>query len=85
MNTIDIQSISVWTPNGAKTAVKFSVDSVNYQNGPAFAICRLIDSNGAGIAEQTIAASPEQTALWNGDDDLPFYRVIAQNANLTPL
>lgn len=85
MNIIDIEPIAVWTPNGAKTAVKFAVDSVRYENGPAYATCRLIDVGGAGIAEQNIAATSEQTALWSGDDDIPFYKVLAENAGLTPL
>lgn len=85
MNIIDIQPIAVWTPNGARTAVKFAVDSVRYENGPAYATCRLIDVNGAGIAEQNIAATAQQTEQWNGDNDTPFYKVLAQNAGLTPI
>jgi hypothetical protein len=82
--TINITPIQVWTASGMKTATQFSVRYVNYQNGPAIADAILLDADGAEVATQLVKATSEQTALWSGDDDVPFYTVLAENAGLTP-
>jgi hypothetical protein len=84
MNTvIAIAPVSVWTPTGTKTAVKFFPRYINYQNGPAVADCQLLDAAGAEVATQLVNATEAQTAAWT--DDVGFYEVLAQNAGLTPL
>lgn len=82
-NTIAIQSVSVWTPTGTKTATQFAVRYVNYQNGPAVADTQLLDAAGAEVASQLVNATEAQTAAWVSDE--AFYKVLAQNAGLTPL
>ena len=89
-NYIQIQPVSVWTPSGTKSATLFEVRYVNYQNGPAVADCHLWSADADGKAEIEVGASQvnataEQTAAWNGDDDLPFYQQLATNAGLTPV
>ena len=84
-NLIVIEPVTLWTPTGTKTAVGFNVRYVNYQNGPAVADCQLLDAAGAEVSSQLVNATAEQTAQWNGDDDVPFYRVLAENAGLTPV
>ena len=81
---IAIEPVSVWTSTGTKTAVAFNVRYVNYQNGPAIADTILLDDSGAEVATQLVSATAEQTALWAGDDDAPFYTQLAENAGLTP-
>jgi len=84
MNTvIAISPVSVWTPAGTKSATQFNVRYVNYQNGPAVADCQLLDAAGAEVASQLVNATAEQTATWTSDE--AFYKVLAQNAGLTPL
>ena len=84
MNTvINVAPVSVWTPAGTKSATKFAVRYVNYQNGPAVADCQLLDAAGAEVASQLVNATEAQTAAWT--DDVGFYKVLAQNAGLTPL
>ena len=84
MNTvIAISPVSVWSPTGTKTATQFSVRYVNYVNGPAVADCQLIDAAGAEVAAQLVNATAAQTATWTNDE--AFYKVLAQNAGLTPL
>ena len=84
MNTvIAIAPVSVWTPAGTKSATQFNVRYVNYQNGPAVADCQLLDASGAEVAAQLVNATEAQTAAWT--DDVGFYKVLAQNAGLTPL
>ena len=84
MNTvIAISPVSVWTPTGTKTATQFNVRYVNYQNGPAVADCQLLDATGAEVAAQLVNATAAQTATWTSDE--AFYKVLAQNAGLTPL
>jgi hypothetical protein len=84
MNTvIAIAPVSVWTPAGTKSATQFNVRYVNYQNGPAVADCQLLDAAGAEVAAQLVNATEAQTAAWT--DDEAFYKVLAQNAGLTPL
>ena len=80
---INIQPVSVWTPTGTKTATQFSVRYVNYQNGPAIADTVLLDAAGAEVATQLVNATEAQTAAWT--DDEAFYKVLAENAGLTPL
>jgi len=84
MNTvIAIAPVSVWSPTGTKTATQFSVRYVSYQNGPAVADCQLLDAGGAEVASQLVNATAAQTATWTSDE--AFYKVLAQNAGLTPL
>jgi len=84
MNTvIAISPVSVWTPAGTKSATQFNVRYVNYQNGPAVADCQLLDAAGAEVASQLVNATEAQTAAWVTDE--AFYKVLAQNAGLTPL
>jgi hypothetical protein len=84
MNTvIAISPVSVWTPTGTKTATQFNVRYVQYVNGPAVADTQLLDAAGAEVAAQLVNATEAQTAAWT--DDIGFYKVLAQNAGLTPL
>ncbi len=80
---INIQPVSVWTPTGTKTATQFQVRYVNYQNGPAVADSILLDAAGAEVSAQLVNATEQQTATWTSDE--AFYKVLAQNAGLTPL
>jgi len=82
-NIVPIQSVSVWTPTGTKTATQFAVRYVTYQNGPAVADTILLDVDGAEVAAQLVNATEAQTAAWTDDED--FYAVLATNAGLTPL
>lgn len=82
-NIVPIQSVSVWTPTGTKTATQFAVRYVNYQNGPAVADTILLDAAGAEVAAQLVNATEAQTAAWTNDE--AFYKVLAQNAGLSPL
>ena len=82
-NVIAIAPVSVWTPAGTKSATQFNVRYVNYQNGPAVADCQLLDAAGAEVAAQLVNATAVQTATWTSDE--AFYKVLAQNAGLTPL
>ncbi len=82
-NTIAIQPVSVWTLTGTKTATSFACRYVNYQNGPAVADTQLLDASGAELASTLVNATEAQTAAWT--DDEAFYKVLAQNAGLTPL
>lgn len=81
--SISIVPISVWTPSGVRTATKFAVRYVNYQNGPAIADCQLLDDNDQEVTSQLVQATEEQTAQWSTDEQ--FYAVLATNAGLTPL
>jgi len=84
MNTvIAISPVSVWSPTGTKTATGFFPRYINYQNGPAVADCQLLDAAGAEVASQLVNATAAQTATWTSDE--AFYKVLAQNAGLTPL
>jgi hypothetical protein len=84
MNTvIAIVPVSIWTPAGTKSATQFNVRYVNYQNGPAVADCQLLDASGAEVSAQLVNATAAQTATWTSDE--AFYKVLAQNAGLTPL
>jgi hypothetical protein len=80
---INIQPVSVWTPTGTKTATQFNVRYVNYQNGPAVADCVLLDAAGAEVSAQLVNATEAQTDAWTTDE--AFYKVLAQNAGLSPL
>ena len=82
-NVIAIAPVSVWTPAGTKSATQFNVRYVNYQNGPAVADCQLLDAAGAEVAAQLVNATEAQTDAWTTDE--AFYKVLAQNAGLTPL
>ena len=82
-NVIAISPVSVWTPAGTKSATQFAVRYVNYVNGPVVADCQLLDAAGAEVASQLVNATEAQTAAWT--DDVGFYKVLAQNAGLTPL
>lgn len=82
-NIVAIQPVTVWTPTGTKTATQFAVRYVNYQNGPAIADTVLLDAAGAEVATQLVNATEAQTAAWT--DDEAFYKVLAENAGLTPL
>ena len=84
MNTIiNVQPVSVWTPTGTKTATQFAVRYVNYQNGPAIADTVLLDAAGAEVATQLVNATEAQTSAWTSDE--AFYKVLAQNAGLSPV
>jgi hypothetical protein len=84
MNTvIAISPVSVWTPTGTKTATQFNVRYVQYVNGPAIADTQLLDAAGVEVAAQLVNATAAQTATWTSD--AAFYKVLAQNAGLTPL
>ena len=83
INIVAISPVSVWTPTGTKTATQFQVRYVNYQNGPAVADCVLLDAAGAEVSAQLVNATEQQTAAWTSDE--AFYKVLAQNAGLTPL
>jgi hypothetical protein len=82
-NVIAIAPVSVWSPTGTKTATGFFPRYINYQNGPAVADCQLLDAAGTEVASQLVNATEAQTAAWT--DDVGFYKVLAQNAGLTPL
>lgn len=89
-NYISIQPVSVWTASGNKSASLFEVRYVNYLNGPAIADCHLWTANADGEPETEVGASlvnatEEQTALWDGNNDAPFYQQLAINAGLTPV
>jgi hypothetical protein len=84
MNTvISIAPVSVWTASGTKTATKFAPRYVNYQNGPAVADCQLLDAAGAEVSSQLVNATEAQTDAWTTDE--AFYKVLAQNAGLSPV
>ena len=80
---ISIQPVSVWTPTGTKSATKFTARYVSYQNGPAVADCVLLDAAGAEVSCQLVNATEAQTDAWTTDE--AFYKVLAQNAGLSPL
>ena len=82
-NIVAIQPVTVWTPTGTKTATKFGVRYVNYQNGPAVADTVLLDAAGAEVSAQLVNATEAQTAAWTSDE--AFYKVLAQNAGLSPV
>ena len=82
-NVIAISPVSIWTSTGTKTATGFFPRYINYQNGPAVADCQLLDASGAEVASQLVNATAAQTATWTSDE--AFYKVLAQNAGLTPL
>jgi len=84
MNTIiNVQPVSVWTPTGTKSATKFTARYVSYQNGPAVADCVLLDASGAEVSCQLVNATEAQTDAWTTDE--AFYKVLAQNAGLSPV
>ena len=84
MNTIiNVSPVSVWTSSGTKSATQFGVRYVNYQNGPAVADCVLLDAAGAEVSSQLVNATEAQTDTWTSDE--AFYKVLAQNAGLSPL
>ena len=80
---IAISPVSVWTPSGTKQATQFGVRYVNYVNGPSVADCVLLDAAGAEVSAQLVNATEAQTAAWTTDE--AFYKVLAQNAGLSPL
>ena len=82
-NVIAISPVSVWTSSGTKTATQFGVRYVNYQNGPAVADCVLLDAAGAEVSAQLVNATEAQTDAWTTDE--AFYKVLAQNAGLSPV
>jgi hypothetical protein len=82
-NVIAISPVSVWTSSGTKSATQFGVRYVTYQNGPAVADCVLLDAAGAEVSAQLVNATAAQTATWTTDE--AFYKVLAQNAGLSPV
>jgi len=82
-NVINVSPVSVWTSSGTKTATQFGVRYVNYQNGPAVADCVLLDAAGAEVSAQLVNATEAQTDAWTTDE--AFYKVLAQNAGLSPV
>jgi hypothetical protein len=83
MNTISIVPVSVWTPDGVKTATKFGIKYITYINGFVSANTSIINDEDHEISSQAVNATPAQTNLWT--DDIEFYKVLAQNAGLTPI
>jgi hypothetical protein len=81
---IDISKISIFN-KGIKDAVKLNVRGINYtpNNGKATADVQLLDENGEEVAYTIVDLTPEQCAAWT--DDVPFMKIIAQNASLTPV
>lgn len=84
-NIIAITPVSIWTSSGTKTATQFKVRYVNYNNGPAVADCQILDAGDAEVSSQLVNATTEQTAQWDANDDVPFYKILAENAGLTPI
>ena len=82
-NIVAIQSVNVWTPTGTKQATQFGVRYVTYQNGPAVADTVLLDAAGAEVGTQLVNATEAQTNAWTSDE--AFYKVLAQNAGLSPV
>lgn len=83
-NIVDIAPVSVWTSTGTKSAVKFGVRYTNYNNdGTSTSDTVLLDVAGSEVAAQLVNATAAQTAAWT--DDEAFYKVLAQNAGLSPL
>jgi hypothetical protein len=83
-NIVNITPVSVWTSTGTKSAVKFGVRYTNYNNdGTSTSDTVLLDAAGSEVAAQLVNASAAQTAAWT--DDEAFYKVLAENAGLSPL
>lgn len=83
-NIVNIAPVSVWTSTGTKSAVKFGVRYTNYNNdGTSTSDTVLLDVAGSEVAAQLVNATAAQTAAW--EDDEAFYKVLAQNAGLSPL
>lgn len=80
---IAIQPVTIWTPSGTKSVNQFTARYINYQNGPAIADCVLLDSSGNEVSNQLVNATEAQTDAWTTDED--FYKVLAQNAGLSPV
>lgn len=88
MQTIEIEPVSIWTPNGIKEGNAFEVRYVNYNNGPAIADCHIWSIDEATntkieVSSQLVNATAAQTADWVTDE--AFYAVLAENAGLTPV
>jgi hypothetical protein len=85
VNTIPIIPVSVWTPTGIQSATQFEVRYVNYIRGTAVADCHLHTGGETSVevSSQLVPATEEQCDAWA--DDAAFYRVLAQNAGLTPV
>lgn len=88
-NTIDISPINVWNGNSVLAATKFEVRHVTYSNGSAAASCHLFNvevvdgtEKYTEVAARVVTATKEQCDSWT--DDLAFYKILAQNAGLTP-
>ena len=83
-NIVNIAPVSVWTSTGTKSAVKFGVRYTNYNNdGTSTSDTVLLDAAGSEVAAQLVNATAAQTASWENDE--AFYKVLAQNAGLSPL
>ncbi len=83
-NIVNIAPVSVWTSTGTKSAVKFGVRYTNYNNdGTSTSDTVLLDAADSEVAAQLVTATEAQTSAWT--DDEAFYKVLAQNAGLTPL
>lgn len=76
---IDITPVTVWTPTGLKSASRFEVRYVNYQNGPAIADCHLWTADEE-VSSLLVGATEAQCSAWT--DDATFYAVLAANAGL---
>ena len=83
-NLIVIEPVSIWTSTGVKTAVGFNVRYVNFNGVTAIADCQLLDAAGTEVSSQLVNATAQQCANW-GEDNVPFYKELAQNAGLTPV
>lgn len=89
-NIIEIEPVSIWTPTGTQIFSLFIVNQVMYSpNGTATASCSFLTTlpqpNMPPVSNQSfpVYADAEQCAAWT--NDASFYRVLAENAGLTPV
>lgn len=87
---ISISPISVWNSNGVVSATKFEVVSVTYsaptgvsRTSAGNAECRIWTGDDKLVASRLVSFTEAQADEWDGDD--AFFRVLAQNAGLSPL
>lgn len=89
---INISPVSVWNSNGVVSASKFEVVTVTYEAPSSGGVvrasagnaeCRIWTSDDKLVASRLVSFTEAQADGW--DDDGAFFRVIAQNAGLTPV
>ena len=88
-NYIAIQPVTVWTSSGTKSATLFEVRYVNFNGVTAVADTHLWAADKDGnpeieVGSSLVNATEEQCANW-GENNVPFYKELAQNAGLTPV